>query len=149
MNRLFRRSLFNILVLGSSLLLVSCTDNEPEVEKEILSSFLINFDEVDLKRMDEFIARFHDEKGDYLMAIPPYMDGGYTIYDIHSDGRVINVRIDTTRDIYSDQQQRIFVCDSVIKKKDERYDEPLLKYYALNCEEDGKEKYEEVMLFSF
>lgn len=67
------------------------------------------FGDEDLKRMQEFVDRFNDKNGDYVLAIPPIIDGGYTIYDLNSDGNLVTIRMDGTRDMYGGEETT-FTC---------------------------------------
>ncbi|WP_054028657.1 hypothetical protein [Bacillus sp. FJAT-28004] len=64
------------------------------------SDILKTFGDEDLIRMKEFVDRFNNKKSDYVLAIPPFLDGGYSIYDLISDGKLVTIKRDSTRDIY-------------------------------------------------
>lgn len=94
--------------------LAGCSEGEIKEAEKRNDSFIVHFDQADLQRMEKFTDRFHDRKGDYVMAIPPIVDGGYWIYDLRSDGRKIEVMIDNTRDGYSsDRGQEKLVCEDI------------------------------------
>lgn len=54
----------------------------------------------------------HDKNGDYVLAIPPIIDGGYTIYDFNSDGNLVTIRMDGTRDMYGGREST-FTCGAM------------------------------------
>ncbi|WP_371264766.1 hypothetical protein [Paenibacillus sp. BC26] len=67
------------------------------------------------------MQRHNNGKGDYLMLIPPVIDGGYWIHDVHSDGREITWTIDNTRDgMSAERGKKVYQCKdiSVIEKSD-------------------------------
>ncbi|WP_201004916.1 DUF4362 domain-containing protein [Paenibacillus glycanilyticus] len=63
--------------------------------------------------MQHFINRFHDHKFDYVLAIPPFLDGGYVIYDLIADDGEVKVRLDSTRDIYSSDAGLQLTCKAI------------------------------------
>ena len=68
----------------------------------------------------------------------------YSIYDLYSDGNVVKVKIDSTRDTYGKGNEMEFTCNSIKIKEDG--DEQLL--VLDKCE--GIEKgVSEVKLFTF
>jgi hypothetical protein len=103
------------------------------------SSILKAFDDEDLQRMQEFVDRFNDKKGDYILAIPPIIDGGYSIYDLNSDGSTVTIRIDSTRDIYSGNKYT-YSCGSMKIEK---------AALVLNKCEGVEEGFSELKLFTF
>lgn len=64
-------------------------------------------------RMQRFINRFQDHKFDYVLAIPPFIDGGYVIYDLIADDGDVKVRVDTTRDMYSSDAGLELTCKAI------------------------------------
>jgi hypothetical protein len=78
---------------------------------------LKTFDDEDLMRMQEFVNRFNNKKGDYILAIPPIINGGYTIYDLKSDGNLVTIRMDGTRDNYSGKESK-FTCGAMKMEKE-------------------------------
>lgn len=83
--------------------------------------------------MKEFVNRFNNEKPDYVLAIPPFIDGGYTIYDLISDGNLLTIKMDGTRDMYGGKKST-FTCEDM--KIQEEGDEHRL--VLGNCEaEEG------------
>lgn len=98
--------------------LTGCSDGETKDAEKRGDLFLVDFDRAELQRMEKFVARFHERKGDYLIAIPPIVDGGYWIYDLRSDGKKIDIMIDNTRDGYaSDRSQRKLSCGDISLEK--------------------------------
>jgi hypothetical protein len=95
--------------------LVACSSSKVDKNKQIIhheSNIMKSFDEQDYKRMKQFVDRFNDKKGDYILAIPPIIDGGYTIYDLYSDGNRVTIKIDGTRDIYGGREYK-YVCGAM------------------------------------
>ncbi|REE67027.1 hypothetical protein A8990_14536 [Paenibacillus taihuensis] len=52
-------------------------------------TILYHFDLKDVNRLNELVERHNNGKGDYLMLIPPIIDSGYVINDVHSDGKEV------------------------------------------------------------
>jgi|GEM_PF-1541972 len=114
--------------------LAGCSGGEMKHADNRSDSFLVNFDRTDLQRMDNFVARFHDRKGDYLMAIPLTIEGGAVIYDLRSDGRKIDILIDNTRDGYaSDRSQKKLVCGDIALEKVSRDGETYTTVEVTGC----------------
>lgn len=67
------------------------------------------FGDEDFKHVQEFVDRFNDKNGDYILAIPPIIDGGCTICDLKSDGNIVTIRLDGTRDMYGGTEST-FTC---------------------------------------
>lgn len=88
-----------ILLFFTAVMLTACSSKNKELAAG--SNILIHFDRADYDRMNQFVERFHEGKGDLLMAIPATIEGGPIIYDLQSDGRQIKVTRDDTRDAYS------------------------------------------------
>jgi hypothetical protein len=63
--------------------------------------------------MQRFVDRANEGKVDYLIAIPPIIDGGYVIYDLMSQEGAIKVRMDNTRDNYSNGIGYELTCKSI------------------------------------
>lgn len=77
---------------------------------------LVHFDRHDLELFNDFVDRFQQGFGGYFLLIPPVVDGGYWIHDVHSQGEVINWTIDNTRDGMSGEAnrgKREFVCRAI------------------------------------
>ncbi len=128
--------------------LVGCSGGEMKETEGRGDMFLVHFDRTDLQRMENFIARFHDRKGDYLMAIPTTIEGGTVIYDLRSDGRKIDVMIDNTRDGYaSDHSQKKLVCGDIELEKVSRSSEIYTNVLVSDC--DPSEDSDSIRLFSF
>lgn len=111
-------------VLAMALMITLSSAGESD-ELERRGIILHHFDQTDIRRLDEMVERHRVGKGDYLMLIPPIVDGGYWIHDVHSDGREISWTIDNTRDGMSasaDQGKRTYTCKGISKSEtDERY----------------------------
>ncbi|MBB6674853.1 DUF4362 domain-containing protein [Cohnella nanjingensis] len=71
---------------------------------------LTRFDRQDLATATAFVRHFKQHRGDRMMAVQQGLDSGPVIYDLWSDGKTIEVRIDDSRDIYSDRNQTTFTC---------------------------------------
>ncbi|MBD2870268.1 DUF4362 domain-containing protein [Paenibacillus arenilitoris] len=104
-------------------LTVTLTSDGGESRREKKQFVLHRFDRQDAERLNEMVGRHADGKGDYLMLIPPIVDGGYWIHDVHSDGRNITWTVDNTRDGMSSQQGKtVYRCKAVsVDEQDERY----------------------------
>lgn len=63
--------------------------------------------------MQRFVDRSNQGKVDYLIAIPPIIDGGYVIYDLKSQEGAIKFRMDNTRDNYSNGIGYELSCKSI------------------------------------
>ncbi|WP_163951567.1 DUF4362 domain-containing protein [Paenibacillus sp. SYP-B3998] len=75
---------------------------------------LHRFDQTDIKRLNELVERHKNGKGDYLMLIPPIIDGGYWIHDVQSDGNEITWTIDNNRDgMSSEHGKQVYRCKSI------------------------------------
>ena len=128
--------------------LVGCSGGEMKETGQRGDTFLVRFDRTDLQRMEKFVARFHDRKGDYLMAIPLTLEGGAVIYDLRSDGRKIDIMIDNTRDGYaSDRGQTKLVCGDIAIEKASRSGEIYTDVLVSDCE--PSDAGDVIRLFSF
>ncbi|WP_054028103.1 DUF4362 domain-containing protein [Bacillus sp. FJAT-28004] len=107
------------------------------------SDILKTFGDEDLIRMKEFVDRFNNKKSDYVLAIPPFLDGGYSIYDLISDGKLVTIKRDSTRDIYGGSKST-FTCKAM--KIQEEGDEQQLVLGSCEAEEGSVA---EVKLFTF
>lgn len=99
--------------------LSSCSNasNNQEQQTHTGSDILKTFGDVDLDRMHDFVDRFNDKKPDYVLAIPPFFDGGYTIYDLISDGNLLTIKMVATRDIYGGTNST-FTCKAMKIKEE-------------------------------
>lgn len=144
MTKMLLRSLLVIIFVSSWL--VGCSGREMKETAKRSDMFLVHFDRTDLQRMEKFVARFHDSKGDYLMAIPLTIEGGPVIYDLHSDGKRINIMIDTTRDAYSsDRSQSMLVCGNIAMETVNRDGDTYKAVRVSDCDQSE----EGVRLFQF
>lgn len=99
-----------IVIIGA--LVVNLASNKNDLERDEI--ILHRFDRVEIERLNELVKRHQDGKGDYLMLIPPIIDGGYWIYDVHSNGKEITWTIDNTRDgMSSDRGKQVYRCNSI------------------------------------
>jgi hypothetical protein len=97
-----------IVIVGA--LVVNPASNKNNLERDEI--ILHRFDRVEIERLNELVKRHQDGKGDYLMLIPPIIDGGYWIYDMHSNGKEITWTIDNTRDgMSSDRGKQVYRCN--------------------------------------
>jgi hypothetical protein len=94
--------------------LSACSNSSNNHDQQIHtgSNILKRFGDEDLMRMQEFVDKFNDKIGDYILAIPPIIDGGYTICDLKSDGSLVTIRSDGTRDMYSSREST-FTCGAM------------------------------------
>ncbi|MEX2461968.1 MAG: hypothetical protein WD469_11880 [Paenibacillaceae bacterium] len=122
----------------------SSSSNNQEQQIHTGSNILKTFGDEDLMRMQEFVDRFNDKNGDYVLAIPPIIDGGYTIYDLKSDGNLLTIRMDSTRDIYGGKEST-FTCGAM-KIQDEGDKQHLVLGKCEGLEEDAAA---EVIFFTF
>lgn len=142
--KMFLRGLFVIVIVGTWL--TGCSGKEALEKTKRNDTFLVNFDRVDLQRMEKFVSRFHDGKGDYVLAIPPVIDGGYWIYDLHSDGKQIDIMIDNTRDGYSaDRSQSKLICGNIALEKVTRDGDTYTVLSVSDCDKSE----EGIRLFQF
>ncbi|MNJ48394.1 hypothetical protein D3C77_435870 [compost metagenome] len=115
-----------ILSVLMILLFINSTGKNTDVnidEANRNNSILINFDEKDLGQLKDLVSRFKEGKGDYLMLIPPIIDGGYWIHDVYSNGGEIEWSIDNTRDGMSGTGKGIrkYTCQSIDKYETEEF----------------------------
>jgi hypothetical protein len=99
------------------------------------SIILHNFNMLDVDRLNEMVQRHKEGKGDYLMLIPPIIDGGYSIHDVHSNGREVTWTIDNTRDgMSSEHGKQVYRCKRIsMDETKEHY------VYILNqCDNEGE-----------
>ncbi|ANE45525.1 hypothetical protein SY83_03460 [Paenibacillus swuensis] len=96
-------TLVGIIVVLVGVLFVTWMSDRKDTSRR---SILYDFDEADVDRLNEMVHRHANRKGDYLMLIPPIIDGGYSIHDVHSNGRVITWTIDNSRDGMSSERDR-------------------------------------------
>ncbi|MCY9698220.1 DUF4362 domain-containing protein [Paenibacillus alginolyticus] len=119
-------------VLVMILVIILTTDKNAFERKDII---LHHFNKVDVDRLNEMVQRHKNGKGDYLMLIPPIIDGGYWIHDVHSNGREVTWTIDNTRDgMSSEHGKQVYRCKMI--SMDETKDHYV---YTLNqCENEGE-----------
>ena len=97
-------------------------------------TILSRFDNKDIKRLDEFVQRHQNGNGDYLMLIPPIIDGGYWIHDVHSDGKEITWTIDNTRDgMSAERGKSVYTCKRISKQEESDF----YVYTLDQCENQG------------
>lgn len=127
--------------------LSACSNSSNNQEQKIYtgSNILKTFGDEDLNRMQEFVDRFNDKNGDYVLAIPPIIDGGYTIYDLNSNGNLLTIRMDSTRDMYGRGKESTFTCGAM--KIQEEGDKQQLVLGKCEGLEEGSAT--EVKLFTF
>lgn len=95
-------------------MLVGCAGSGERDKLAVGSDVLVHFDRADYDRANVFVSRFGERKGDILYAVVPTIDSGPIIYDLHSDGRTVIVRVDDTRDVYGSGQSRtMHTCEGV------------------------------------
>lgn len=119
-------------VLVMILVVTQTTDKEALEKKEFI---LHHFDKVDAERLNEMVQRHQNGKGDYLILIPPIIDGGYWIHDVHSNGSEITWTIDNTRDgMSSERGKQVYQCKSIsMHEKKEHY-----VYTLEQCDNEGE-----------
>jgi hypothetical protein len=125
-----------IIVLLATSLVIKQTSHQDVLERKDI--ILHNFDQADIDRLNEMVQRHENGKGDYLMLIPPIIDGGYWIHDVHSDGREITWTIDNTRDgMSSERGKQIYRCKSISQHETkEQY-----VYTLSQCDNQGEKSF--------
>lgn len=83
-----------IIGVLAGLLLFSAGKQEDRDQPDLIT----HFDQADLTRMQEAIARFGDGKGDNLTLLQWGIDSGPFIHDFYNDGKVIHWIVDNSRD---------------------------------------------------
>jgi len=76
-------------------------------------NILTKYDEMDFNRIAKFVSRSNEGQNDYLLVIPPIIDGGYWIYELKTEGNRVAISIDTTRDAYASKSVFNYSCDYV------------------------------------
>ncbi|MHA6529980.1 hypothetical protein [Paenibacillus sp. BAC0078] len=129
-----------IIGLLTGLLVLAANKGEARDQPDLIT----HFDQTDLDRIKEMIARFGGGRGDNLTMIQWGVDSGPFIHDLYSDGRVIRWTVDNTRDgMSSNTGKTEYVCRAM------RLDETV-EFYSVelsNCE--GYAKDETISLISF
>lgn len=108
-------------------------DNNNALERN--NNILHHFNKVDVDRLNEMVQRHKNGKGDYLILIPPIIDGGYWIHDVQSNGREVIWTIDNTRDgMSSEHGKQVYRCKRIsMDETNDRY------VYTLNqCDNEGE-----------
>ncbi|SFW70887.1 protein of unknown function [Paenibacillus sp. UNCCL117] len=123
--------IIGVLVL---ILVINLTSYKNTHERKDI--ILHRFNKMDVDRLNEMVQRHKNGKGDYLMLIPPIIDGGYWIHDVHSNGREVTWTIDSTRDVMSSEHgKQVYKCKRI--SMDETKD---FYVYTLNqCDNKGEE----------
>lgn len=103
----------SIIVAVLFCIISACSKNEKPYAMNVTNDIIVNYNEEDFKRIEYFVSSFNDGKADYLLVIPPIIDGGYWIYDLFTDGNEIKIRIDSSRDFYSDRKNHEFTCKEI------------------------------------
>lgn len=125
--------MFGIVGVLLVILVITQTTDKNELERK--ESILHHFNKADAERLNEMVHRHKNEKGDYLKLIPPIIDGGYWIHDVHSNGREITWTIDNTRDgMSSERGKLVYSCKSInMNETKEHY------VYTLDeCDNEGE-----------
>ncbi|MBD2862079.1 DUF4362 domain-containing protein [Paenibacillus oceani] len=132
-----------LIALASIYLNLQLSD---ELKEERHPIILTHFDRYDLELFNDFADRFQQGKGGYVLLIPPVVDGGYWIHDVHSQGKEIRWTIDNTRDGMTDEVdrgKREYVCHAI-----ERADGGMSYTFALSrC--NGYNEGEKIPVISF
>lgn len=115
------------------ILVIHLTTDKKVLERK--NNILHHFDKVDVDRLNEMVERHKNGKGDYLLLIPPILDGGYWIHDVHSNGREVTWTIDNTRDGMSAKEgKQVYKCKNISMDETEDY-----YVYTLNqCDNEGE-----------
>ncbi|WP_168121497.1 DUF4362 domain-containing protein [Paenibacillus sp. HB172176] len=75
------------------------------------------FDKEEIAAAERLAMRFKQQKGDFLVVVAQTFEGGYVLYDFRSDGNIVHVRIDASRDAFSNGEILTFDCKSIDMKK--------------------------------
>ncbi|MCQ6557673.1 DUF4362 domain-containing protein [Paenibacillus mendelii] len=102
-----------VLIVIIMLITSGCMQQEQPTNRESSDNILIHNNEADFKRIEAFISRFEEGKGDYILIISPTLEGGYWIYDLSIERKQVIIRIDTTRDAYSTGEIVKVVCKGI------------------------------------
>jgi hypothetical protein len=106
------------LVAGLAVALILALQSDQAARTYEKDFILYNMDKLDVARLDEMVQRHSEGKGDYLMLIPPIIDGGYWIYDVHSNGSIIQWTIDNSRDgMSSNPGKMTYSCREISKQE--------------------------------
>ncbi|WP_201008825.1 DUF4362 domain-containing protein [Paenibacillus glycanilyticus] len=128
--------LIGIIAVLVIILTLTLTQNNSSTTNDTQNIILTRFDKKDVKRLNELVQRHNNGDGDYLMLIPPVIDGGYWIYDVRSNGKEITWTIDNTRDGMSaenDRGKKVYQCKSIsLNEKPDSYE-----YMLDKCENLG------------
>lgn len=98
MSNKFLNYLLLTIILGLIIALIITNKDHSSTQESRNESILVNFDNKDFERLEEMVKRFKEGKGDYMILIPPIIDGGEWIHDVVSNGREIIWVVDNTRD---------------------------------------------------
>ncbi|WP_219836157.1 DUF4362 domain-containing protein [Paenibacillus sp. R14(2021)] len=126
--------LIGVIALLVIVLTVTLTQNGSSKRNDTKDTILTRFDEKDVSRLNELVQRHNNGDGDYLMLIPPVIDGGYWIYDVHSNGKEITWTVDNTRDgMSAEKGKEVYQCKNIsVSEKSDSY------VYTLDkCENQG------------
>lgn len=81
-----------------------------------------------------------------MLVIPPIIDDGYWIYDFSTNGKQVNITVDSSRDGYSDRRISRYSCKGIAINKDSGEDGKTRKILeATSCE--GSNKIDSYKLF--
>ncbi|GLX67915.1 DUF4362 domain-containing protein [Paenibacillus glycanilyticus] len=120
-----------MIVVLAALLIISVYPSKPAQND---GTILYRFDKKDIRRVNEMVERHNEGKGDYLMLIPPVIDGGFWIYDVHSDGKKITWTIDNSRDGMSGERGKtVYSCKNISMQEDR----DSYRYTLHQCDDQG------------
>jgi hypothetical protein len=124
-----------ISIIGLLLTIIVVILRHDEGTLKSTDIILHRFDQTDIKRLNDMVERHKNRKGDYLMLIPPIIDGGYWIHDVHSDGKEITWTIDNTRDgMSSEHGKQVYRCKSISMNETKEY----YVYILDQCDNEGE-----------
>jgi hypothetical protein len=129
------------LIIGILLgLLLAVNQPVPRDQPDLLT----HFDQTDFERIKEMLTRFEEGKGDNLTILRWGIDSGPFVYDFYTDGQVLHLRADLTRDYMSTAPGKTeYVCKSVtLEETAEFYNVELYE-----CKDYPKEQHVQMITF--
>lgn len=106
-----------LVILLVFLLMKTLNEKDKNTSESSHLPILFNFDNNDLKKIDNFIDNFNHEKSDYLMLIPQPIDSGFVINDVYTEGKTITWSIDNSRDALSSGKEMSYYCKKIEKEE--------------------------------
>ncbi|WP_238655887.1 DUF4362 domain-containing protein [Paenibacillus piscarius] len=120
-----------LVILLVFLLIKTLYEKDEKTSVTSQLSILFDFDNTDLRRIDQFIDNFNAGKADYLMLIPQPIDSGYIINDVSIEGKTVTWSVDNSRDALSVAKGMNYSCEKIEKEETNDFYNILLS----NCSE--------------